>query len=731
MPSQLLTRVQRLTNPRVARDVNRFAGTSNNPDVPSHPLNTLQDQANPPTTLNSQDHWAFGIGDPFDRPTSVTIHGTSGWSSYASAINSGTLLKSRGDEWQWSAGLHRWDDGRGVGPQYTIDPNGTILPIIGPEDSDGDLLRTYHNEAMNPCSIGVEQGDFGDNRHVVLPVTTSRFLYRLNESPGVTDTTEDLAGLKLYAMLHPTDEEDLNLIWIAMSTYAGPGDLPNTRYSNWRNSLFTERDYRSLASLCRFLAENNSIPRNFPTLPYVTRGNDSGNSAVFRELLLGDPTCDQIANRLGLNLAVVRAGGDPWNAVYTSTAPGVSALTRWKNFFGLPLTRNRATSPSFMGFISHSINGGHPCPGPYFDWHRFAREMWDWWWYPFDFSGTPRIPATTQRPYRQARRDDRLVDYYYDAVGSSTDYTSVRRLASPPLGVASYEQFRLSQDVPIHSLANGVIVAARLPIAGGASNGFLLTRHEVFTPDRAEDTRILYNTAPTRVWSLIRFLSAPQFSVGQVSQANPEWLNRFVMRLKECELAVAYHSAHPGVAAWRRAWAHQPFRADPRAPATTEPTVGEQIARDARAYRTMADDLNTGKVVLFPRDVAGEATLVKALLGDYIGDAGDFGDGTFGIQVEIFSRDPLPVLERTSQTISVLEDPLWASVTAAARHEAAAADDLPETGVVWAYSLDQFLRWMNQVTWQHEWQKYAVVDSSTTPPTAVPAPARPNSRTSF
>ena len=733
MPSQLLTRVQRLTNPTVARDVNRFAGTSGNPDVPPHPLNTLGDQANPPTTLNTQAHWAFGIGDPFDNPTSITIHGTSGWSSYQSAINSGTLLKSLGDEWQWSRNLQRWDDGRGVGPQYTIDPNGTILPIIGPEDSDGDLLRTYHNETMNCCSIGVEQGDFADNPHVILPVTTNRFLYRLNQSPGVTNTTEDLAGMKLYALLHPTDQEDLNLLWIALDTYAGPGDLPNTRFGNWRNSLFTDRDYRSLTILCRFLAENNSIPRNFPTLPYVARDLDSGDSAVFRQLLLGDPTCDQIANRMGLDVAVARAGGAAWNAAYTSTANESSALKRWKNFFGLPPTRSRATLPSYMGFISHFINGGHPCPGPYFDWHRFAREMWDWWWYPFDFTATPREPTTAPRPYRQARRATRLVEYYYDAVGGDADYASVRRLDAPPPGHGSYEQFQLAQDVPVHSLANGVIVAARLPIAstGGASNGFLLTRHEVFLPDRVEDTRIRYDSPPTRVWSLIRFVSAPGFSVSQISLTNPEWLNRFVMRLKECELAIAYHTAHSDVAAWRRAWGHLPIPADPRATATAVPTVGEQIERDARAYRTLADDLNAGKLVMFPRDVAGEATTVRTVLGDYIGKPGDLGDGTFGIQVEIFSQDPLPVPEAVSQTISVLEDPLWTSVTAAARHESAAADDLPAAGVICSYPMDQFLRWINRITWRHEWQKYSVLDFSTNPPVDAPAPARPNSRTSF
>ena len=32
-------------------------------------------------------------------------------------------------------------------------------------------------------------------------------------------------------------------------------------------------------------------------------------------------------------------------------------------------------TPCYRGFLAHSANGGHPCPGPLFDWHRFAREV--------------------------------------------------------------------------------------------------------------------------------------------------------------------------------------------------------------------------------------------------------------------------------------------------------------------------------------------------------------------
>ena len=162
MPSQLLLRVQRLLNTSVARDVNALDGTSGAADVPAHPPGALTNPAVTPT-VNTVSHWAGGIGGVINDPRSITVHGTSGWASYASAQNSGNLLLSRSDEWQWSAKFNRWFDGRGVAPQYTIDPNGVVFPLIGPEDLVGDLRLTYHNEAMNSCSIGVEQCDFGDD----------------------------------------------------------------------------------------------------------------------------------------------------------------------------------------------------------------------------------------------------------------------------------------------------------------------------------------------------------------------------------------------------------------------------------------------------------------------------------------------------------------------------------------------------------------------------------------
>jgi hypothetical protein len=57
-----------------------------------------------------------------------------------------------------------------------------------------------------------------------------------------------------------------------------------------------------------------------------------------------------------------------------------------------------------------------------FDWYRFAREMWDWWWYPFDTDAV--AASTTMRPYFQARHDTPLLEYYYDATGTAADYNA-------------------------------------------------------------------------------------------------------------------------------------------------------------------------------------------------------------------------------------------------------------------------------------------------------------------
>ena len=47
-------------------------------------------------------------------------------------------------------------------------------------------------------------------------------------------------------------------------------------------------------------------------------------------------------------------------------------------------------------------------------------------------------------------------------------------------------------------------------------------------------------------------------SFDAVTDGNPDWLNRLLMRKIECELGVAYHTAHPPPAAEADAWDYRP-----------------------------------------------------------------------------------------------------------------------------------------------------------------------------
>ena len=580
-------------------------------------------------------------------------------------------------EFKWVAPTPKrpghWIDNRGIGPQYFVEPNGTAFTLIGPLNLAGIPRETWHGESMNHLALGIENADTGDS----------------GVAPGkglgptwwrMSDEAEDLTGMKLYLVLHPEGNEDAVLIWLAQfpqmwvvtnhtghwaprpgagPPYGGSGDIddrhsPATerRLSNhpeWKNMLFTERDYRSLALLCRLLAEQNSLPRNFPLLPYLDVEHDQPSAALFRQLILSDQRRDEIAQKLGTTTAIIQANGAAFTQWYSGPDDrwvdhsGNHRTGRiWNRFFGVDPTRAVGVidTPCFRGFLAHAMNGHHPCPGPLFDWHRFAREVWDWWWYPFDTDAV--AVTTTRRPYKQARRSTQLLDYYYDATGAAQDYNRLH----PPLSLN--ERFLLpGEAVPVYAMANGVVVAARFALSSGpASSGFLLVRHEVFHQAGA-DHRIDYNMSPTFVWSLTYFLENADFSIppappalpGATPNANPDWLNRFIMRLRECELAVQFHASHPENAALNRAlnrgWAHNPSGAGPRL------ATGQEIERDAAAYRALANDLQLGRPVLFPVEGQAAPTPARVILGDFLGLPGLMAQGQRGIQIEIFSRDKL------------------------------------------------------------------------------------------
>jgi hypothetical protein len=357
-----------------------------------------------------------------------------------------------------------------------------------------------------------------------------------------------------------------------------------------------------------------------------------------------------------------------------------------------------------------------------FDWHRFAREVWDWWWYPFDT--TPVAVTTQRRSYLQARRTTQLIDYYWDATAAAEDFNALH----PPLSLTepTRQRYLLPAFTPIYALANGVVVAARFARDDDpAASGFLLVRHEVFHLFAAGD-RINYNQPPTFVWSLISFLENAGVSLDQIGAANPDWLNRFVIRLTECERAVAFHTERTDPAApngllrdaLRRGWDH-----DPSGGAGPRVATGQEIARDATAYRAIANDLLAGRHALFPLEANPRPTPVRVILGDYLGNANRMAQNQQGIQVEIFSNARLDVPGVVRRVTPSSREAWWRAASAAIQHEAVAEMDLPPDGVAWHYGLTEFLEWLNGRTWTSEWQKY--VQDGAVVPVGAPAPTRP------
>jgi hypothetical protein len=711
--------------------------------------------------MNTTPHWPAGaFGSVMSPIQCIVIHETSGVPSYSGIntfVDRYTCMGVEADPCP-SGNPHKCDSNRGVGPQYFVEPNGTVYTLIGNANFTGDPRQTAHagwrdqHINMNPFALGIENADIGDSG-ITPGAGNGPFWWALsNEST-------DLTGMKLYLTLLPNNQEDAQLIWIAQFPqrwswvppaappapqrgswqlqatnvtpgYEGAGDIvdganpANTRHiagpHKWRNMLFTERNFRTLVLLCRLLAERYGLPRNFPVLPYASADSDRTNSDIFRRLILAEQRRDEIVVQLGTTTATIQANTAQFTSWYNA-----NPMDRWSRLFGaIPGTSAAPAStpvtPCFRGILAHSANGGHPCPGPLFDWHRFAREVWDWWWYPFDFDTTANAASTTLRPYFQARHETPLLEYYYYAVGSDADHNGLHEL---PL---IYERFLLPNATPIYAMANGVVAAARLGTSttDPAAGGFLLVRHEVF--HRTVGNGIDYDRAPTFVWSLIQFLHNPGFNIPAAPPAlpaatpsgNPSWLNRFIMRLRECELAVQFHRANPGNAALTRAWGHTPSGAGPRL------AIGAEIENDATTYRALAATLSASGVALFPLEAQTNTTPVRVCLGDFLGFPNVMPSGRQGFQMEIFSTDRLNVPGAAQHPVFMATETWWRDATAAVRHEATADADLPPNGIAWHYRLTDFLTWINGITWTSEWEKYEVRLQGL----PMPAPPRPITR---
>ena len=575
--------------------------------------------------------------------------------------------------------------------------------------------------------------------------------------------------------------------------------------------LFTEWHYRSWALLTRYLCEALLVPRNFPVMPHSRRDHSILDETVFKNIVLADERFDMIVSGLhsdplhpyhGVNLAFTAAdftGGTPADATnlrdhYSAAvvkqgsfnvAPGLQNVRMnlaWLRFFDY-----------YRGIHGHGFSGNqvagqndHDCPGPMFDWHRFAREVWDWWWWPFDFDAAHARTDVPDRPYRRANSSTPLIEYFfYDPPGP---YAA---RAAAPGGIqgasSSPATFRLEQHAPIYALANGELVAARYPLAGNTSMAFVLVRHEIFywtdvggvmrakgLPDPndawhgglADTGRLDYNADPGTVYTLYMHLGRPdRMNFGQVDDHNPDWLNRVLIRMTECDLALPSGKLNPQI---------NPSRADltqPPSASGERPTPLEAWQMDQADYRHFLTRLAAGQVAVAPfrspLDSTGP-TPVRVILGDYLGVAGvirqQAGVPTFGVRVEVFSPQlpstfftlvpgqngwnvpagvTHPVLYYQSEWIRL---PSTAEATAlhALGVDAAAvawwsdvqmrqhwdlctppSAKLPPNGRVYHYQPLDFMQWLNDLTWSSEWPKYRITSGTPAAPAARPTTPRP------
>jgi hypothetical protein len=751
-------------------------------------LDTVFDDDPQTRVMAGSAHWANGWGTAMTDVRTVVPHLTAGWPPREKVeefvkqyIGPPLPLATRPKA--------------GIGPQYFIPGDGTVFGLI-------DLPSiTWHGNHVNNWAIGVETGNLGD----VARPPGDRWL---SLAANANENADDIPGAKLWISRHAFREVVVG--WWTTQTYAGPARAP---LGNRRNMLFSEQQYRSWALLARYLCERFLLPRNFPLLPYALRGSTVDNSATFRRLALADERFPVLVRELAAfniqdtlfeaaNTATLETRYDA--AVLTRSEPARRARNNqiWTKMFDV-----------YRGFHGHGFSGSntllrkvnpttnavtfvetdHDCPGPLFDWHRFARETWDYWWYPFDLTDDLTAPVTTVRPERTADATTPLREYYFEArdfdakdraYGFLTMASGVRAGNGIFDAISSPSTFVLPRaDVPVYAPANGELVAARFPDTGtGVSMAFVLVRHEIFhQPDTltididgvgsfpANPGRIDYDQEPSYVYSLIIHLARPDgMSFTDVTSANPEWLNRVLIRKKECDLVLALYdasAAHGGINA--NAWTAQP-------PGTPQrPTMLDGWRADARALAAFLERLSAGDVAV-GRSGRNDDTAIRVLLGDFLGHAGvirkegttvlhGFGMETFGsgfvppgfqslvspsgwtlptgtplrpppavfYQTE-WSKAPDAAERQRLQGIGVNPDLVnwWgdASVVTRLHPTLPGHGQLNAAGFAFHYEPLKFMRWLNEITWASEWPKFQVTDAAGTAVPQSPDHLRPRSR---
>ena len=205
------------------------------------------------------------------------------------------------------------------------------------------------------------------------------------------------------------------------------------------------------------------------------------------------------------------AAGSRCRATTPTTAPTTcpgSSCGSWQTGARSSLARPRAQ--------------GHDCPGPMFDWHRFARELWDWWWHPFDFDASrPCRPGGRRgRTRRHPRRRHPVSEHFW---GRRSTCRRPRRPSGMHGRAGSPWTFELPAESRMYAMANGEIVARAVPAPRRAvdlghdassatrSSTSLTARRRRAAPGRPAPSanRINYDVAPRTVYALYMHLARP------------------------------------------------------------------------------------------------------------------------------------------------------------------------------------------------------------------------------
>jgi N-acetylmuramoyl-L-alanine amidase len=618
-------------------------------DTPRNNVETAPGPAHWPTDAHGKVIWGLDVTDV----RSVVVHCTSGWPTHD---KSNDFVKR-----YTVPGTAK----RGIGPHFYMPYDGTVSRLL----SENKLC--WHAEYVNNWAIGVETGNLNE---VAAPHGAGGTWGQPQIWTALNMTADgDLPGTKIYAL---SVNGEILIAYYTTRSAAAPADAHADGHSMM---LLSEAQYVGWALLARWLAERWRIPRNFPLRPYIRRESmpDQNKWRTYRAIVDADPVrdthirtqlqpgpynCNSVTFESDVNatgLPHVYAQGRHLNPKWVDSN-GKNHAARWVNDIWSKLFN------SYRGFHAHSYSGSiaghsddHNCPGAWFDWQRFARLVWDYWWYPFDLAqASPMEPVTSApdaRDYGQA--DGALHEHYFDdepswfakittrgffPVGEET--VTPHLVAGPPLGpvgemIRMWQHywgfwhggmhFLLTEGAPIYALACGQIVAARLGPAAGplarvdaasphASALFVLLRHEVFF-QRGADDRINYIEEPVRVYSLYMHLGLPDtLSYTSADSTNPTWLNRVIAIKKEYELGRTFHAAYPTPAAQ---WVPHVTR----------------WARQKPVFDQLTADLEAGNIARFPE---GEDA-IRVALGDLLGFAGHLDTGSTGIHLEVFSADQI------------------------------------------------------------------------------------------